>query len=233
MLGRESAELAGGDLAIVSAGLGWVRGATVIPSYDLTVSGGELAQRIDGDFDADVWWSSIVRGPYSSDPDEDMMGRSRVLACVSVEYVPFFASVLKRAHPDSLRIFAAPGVARNLPPALRTALLPYDERLSSISSGTRADFAQRAVRHYVTTVGLVNDLSRDREAVAAAMQALPAAVSFPRRQALDDEALLTIIRECLPTTPNRTPMLRYLRDQRGVACEQGRFARLFAEARRE
>jgi hypothetical protein len=154
------------------------------------------------------------------------------LACVSQEYVPFFEAALDGMDATSLRLFGA-GLDRVLSHRLRSSLLPYDDRLDAVIPGLRSDFAQRALTHYAVSIGIQGTLEEDHRAVEHALAGVQRPMSPPRRQQLNDDALRAVIRELLPEIGmRRTPMLRHLRDKRGLACEQERFRRLFEQVTR-
>jgi hypothetical protein len=133
---------------------------------------------------------------------------------------------------DRLRIFGT-SLERVLPAKLAACILPYDQRLEvATSAGTRSDFAQRALLHYVTDIWKAHPtrLDDDLIAVRAAFATTPYPRAIPKRAAAEDDAIRSIIIRLLPSIGRRrSPMLRHLRDVEGVACEQSRFARLFAE----
>lgn len=230
-LARLAADVAGADLAIVSAGLGWVSSSTRIPAYDLTISRGGLRAKSHSNFDPSSWWSHVVAGPFSSPPSRDLAARPRVLVCVSRAYAPFMNAALAGVPAGRLRIFGA-GITDLLLPTLRSSLMPYDDRLASIGfSGTRSDFAQRALTHFLIHLPQGRSVEEDRVAVFASLEGVRPPAPWPKRRNVDDEAVREFIQEMLPTLgPRRTAMLQQLRKVHGVACEQGRFARLFAEA---
>jgi hypothetical protein len=112
-------------------------------------------------------------------------------------------------------------------------MLPYDDRLGKVSTnGTQADFAQRALMHYVTKIvpNGSQRLSEDHEAVRAALESVAKPDPTPVRKKADDTELRSVIARLTSVVGTRkSAMLRYLRDKEGLACEQGRFAKLFAE----
>ena len=228
-IARNAAQRSGADLSIVSAGLGWVRSQANVPNYDLTVSRSSLASYISGSFDRDAWWRSVVTGPFSTSPAEDLKIRPVILACVSQDYASFFTAELEHVPVGSLRIFGS-GLEKKLSANLGKAVMPYDERLSRLSSGTRADFAQRALAHYLFALSPTGVLDEDAASVRAAMAGLPPINASPVRRQLSDAELRAIIRTLVPQIGSRSRMLRHIRDTYGVACEQSRFARLYSEA---
>jgi len=226
-----AADFLDGELAVASAGLGFVKASCRIPSYDLTISRGGIRRKIRGRFDARQWWRTVCSGPYGTDLERALKARPLVLACLSRAYLPFVVDALKKLSRERLRIFGA-GLQSVLPPVLAECLLPYDDRLESLSPGTRADFAQRALLHYATTIygGSQMTLEHDKAAVSNALEKVKPRPRGPKRPSAGDAAIRDIIRRLLPSIgKRRSVMLRHLRSVEGIACEQSRFNRLFTE----
>jgi hypothetical protein len=119
-----------------------------------------------------------------------------------------------------------------LPSRLSPSLLPYDERLQAVLPGTRNDFAQRALLHFVSSALATHpdgDAATHRGWVLSALSGKKAPVQR-QRERLRDEDILALIQRHLPTTTGVGRLLRVLRDHEGVACEQARFSRLYREA---
>lgn len=219
------------DLAIVSAGLGYVKGETRVPSYDFTLArGNSLGSHVLGGIDVHKWWKAMLGGPFSSSPTDDFASRQLVLVCLSRAYAPFVAPELSSVPTERLRIF---GTSLNgaLPESLKACVLPYDDRLASLGfTGTRSDFAQRALAHYATHVHSGGSLADDRARVLATMKGGHYPMPTKIHASVDDDAIRAWIRKLLPIVgARRSPMLQHLRHVEGIACEQRRFARLFAE----
>lgn len=146
------------DFGIISAGLGYVRGTTDIPSYDLTIrpnGPGSILSRIEGKFDSAKWWRSVRTGRFATDFPEDLAGRETVLICLSRRYAQLVADDLLaffRKSPGALRLFGL-SLAESLPVELRQCLMPYDQRLELLGRpGTRVDFSHRALADFVEHV---------------------------------------------------------------------------------
>ncbi|MFZ4580712.1 MAG: hypothetical protein ACOYOB_20190 [Myxococcota bacterium] len=134
-----------------------------------------------------------------------------------------------------LRIFSgAPMV--EVDPILRDNSMPYDSRFDAIGGpnpGTQADFAQRALRHFAEVILPRTPGGNAAEHAAAVEDALSLLTrrERPNRTKLTDQAIIALIQEHSPAIGWRSgPMLRLLRDQLDVACEQGRFKALFQAA---
>jgi hypothetical protein len=225
-LAREAADRYGADLSVVSAGLGWVTATTVVPAYDVTVGAGGLQGH---DFDLAAWWRSVVAGPFSTTPGRDLANRPLVLACVASAYASFFSDALCSVPRERLRIFGS-GLAQRLGGGLSYAVMPYDDRLDVLVPGTRADFAQRALRHYLFEIGPSTDTEGDKRRIEAALAGLAKNPIRPGRSLGDEEIRARIRQTVAETGLGRTAMLRHFRDVLGIACEQSRFARLYREA---
>ncbi|MER9593983.1 hypothetical protein [Mesorhizobium sp. M0244] len=149
-------------------------------------------------------------------------------------YAEMVGKSLSELEPQALarlRIFGA-SLAPALPAALRPSLTPYDDRLDAILPGTRADFSQRALLHFVQ-MAAINRGSYDRDADYAAIEAAMGAVTppeRPRRPRRNDAEILQLILSRLHTQSGIARILRALRDEEGVACEQSRFSRLYRTA---
>jgi len=132
---------------------------------------------------------------------------------------------------DRIRIFGA-SLSTALPALLRPALAPYDERLDAILPGTRTDFSQRALMHFVEAVASRNraaDRDADFAAVKDALQSATAPDRVRRPRRTDDE-IVRLIAARLPSQSGVSKVLRALRDEEGIACEQRRFSRLYQAA---
>lgn len=226
-----AAKSAGGALWVASAGLGLVSGETSVPPYSATVSGNSpdsvpLTPR--------AWFSALQRhSPFSGMPD--LSGQPLIMVALSSPYLCMaedWLLELAEQSPGQLRLCSrVPSAA--LAPALRPFLLPYDARLDDPTlgcSGTVSDFAQRALRHFVETV--LRDLpTADLDEHHAAVKVRLAEARAPKRpenRQMSDEEVCRVIRANWQAVEGRMGrMLTLMRGTLGIACEQGRFARLF------
>lgn len=111
--------------------------------------------------------------------------------------------------------------------------MPYDRRLEDPvlgRAGTAGDFAQRAMRDFVEEVLPGSPMGSAADHAKAVLDRLNCHTTPPRpsrRSATDDE-LQALMRAHWNAVGGRSGrMLRLLRDDLGVACEQGRFKNLF------
>lgn len=236
-LARRAADSTGSPLFIVSAGLGLVVSERCIPSYGLTISKGQgesIGTRVKGAFDAARWFAALTRGPHSVKWADIVGASGRILLSLTRPYAAMAGESMLELSPAVLsrvRIFGA-SVAEVLPAALRPAVAPYDGRLDTVLPGTRADFAQRALLHFVSTLGASTG-PFDRDADFAAVEAALGNAAQPRRInrcRRSDEEILLLISARLESQVGIARTLRALRQEEGVACEQSRFSRLYRDA---
>jgi hypothetical protein len=231
-------------MMVVSAGLGLVEAATAVPSYSLTVVPGtadNILERIAGRPTAADWWQALEGRSIFGCPLGECVRSSRgpVLVALPAQYLAMVAGDLL-AMPEKtrrrLRIFSLspPSV---LPEGLRRYLMPYDARFDGPGSplpGTRGDFAQRAMAHFAEFV-LGKAPEGDLEAHGTTVQRLLSSLRPPapiaRTKASDEEIVALIHRHWDAVEGRSGKMLRYLRDDLGIACEQSRFRDLFHVAR--
>jgi hypothetical protein len=235
-LAKSAATNAASPLYVISAGLGLVPGEFVVPAYGLTIASNvpeSISTKVDGAFDPAKWFSSLMAGSHSvgwGHLQED--GPGRILVALTRPYAEMAGASLAAAPPpvlERVRIFGA-NLIRVLPEALHSAVLPYDDRLDALAPGTRSDFAQRALLHFVEHLaGQPIDRAADAAAVRSALSHFEAP-ERPARMQRSDADLLLLIKGRITPRASASGMLRQLRDVDGIACEQGRFARLFRAA---
>jgi hypothetical protein len=223
-------------LHIVSAGHGLLRADDKIPSYDVTVTPAAdnplhrclvRLRRSPAD-----WWPALVQafGKHRS-LTALVTGSptSLVLLAVPSVYLTLLSYELSSLSDDAvsrLRILTSPHGASTLPARLQSAVMPYDERLEGLVtySGTRSDFPQRALRHFVTVLsGHALSLETARQKVLDAMSTLQKPVLPERQRKTDDEILLLLRQNWQRLNGSSAGLLRYLRDDALVSCEQSRF----------
>ena len=129
-----------------------------------------------------------------------------------------------------LRIFTSTVGARFVPEHLTDCVMPYDDRLESVPSyaGTRSDFAQRALRHYVEALEAAQlPLEEARGKVSAALARRPRPLRSPGSRMSDDDIRRALTAQWARHAGSSTRLLRYLRDEARIACEQKRFSRIW------
>ncbi len=237
----KTANYLGASTAIVSAGLGLIPGESKIPSYDLTVTEGQnnvLNKLNSTQRTSKIWWQALHKELGVSAPFEKMLNEhpkkiilialpSTYLAMVEHELLSLSPSLMGR-----LRIFTSELGQRSLPIELQKQVMPYDERLETTThTGTRSDFPQRALRHFV--MQLHAESLSTCEASASVTESLKNQLRrvVPVRVKKTDQEII----DCLCTNWDAYcgasgRLLRCLRDDLGVACEQSRFRMLWKQA---
>lgn len=242
---RKVVEILGADLFVVSAGLGLVHHATKVPNYNLTVAMGEASLKpalsAENASTAD-WWQALNNENGTPNPICRLIkGHEGALVLLAlpanyIEMISMDLETLDLLSADRLRIFTSKRGADFIPSHLADCLMPYDERLEGNSkySGTRTEFPQRALRHFVEELKIHNKpLQEARGAVLDSMSALSIPV-IPIRTRKTDEQIANLIRENWVTCSGGSGrLLRHLRDQELVACEQSRFQGLWRKIKSE
>ena len=115
--------------------------------------------------------------------------------------------------------------------------MPYDDRFDGPKGprrGTRSDFPQRATRHFVEVI-LSSAPRANREThsklVKDFLEPLPLPKTVARRKLTDKGITEEIQKSWHEASGNSARMLRLFRDEKKIACEQGRFARLFNQVK--
>jgi len=231
---------------IVSAGLGLINGDEQIPSYGLTLAPEAsdcIARKVDK-FSAGDWWAAINAPRGTCTPLSTLVregGGELVVIALSEPYARLIGDDLQSLSSSDLRRLriVGPRQCRYLPERLRPLVMPYSDHLDGPGSdrpGTAIDFPQRAARHFIENIA-VSMLGAEAEIhwreVAEAMEKLPGREVIKRIACSDDEIKEIVWRHWDRAEGRSGRMLRLLRDELGVACEQGRFARLFRSAAKE
>ena len=117
-----------------------------------------------------------------------------------------------------------------VPEHLADCVMPYDDRLESVRNyaGTRSDFAQRALRHFVEALGAASlPLDEARATVSAALASRPQRLQSVGKRMSDDEIRRVLTEQWSQHGGSCTRLLRYLRDEARISCEQKRFSRIW------
>lgn len=230
-----------GRLFVVSAGLGLVDAAVPVIDYDLTVtSGGRSLSGLlkrSGATAAD-WWIALSTAKGAANPLSTLIRRHEGIALIALPsvYCDLVRDDLARltaTEAKCLRLFTSEVGARLMPERLRPFVMPYDDRLEGTAhAGTRADFPQRCLHHFVSVLsGHSVGLKRARSLVEASMQESqkPALRRGARRT--DEEVAELIRTNWVRFSGQSSRLLRFLRDDAQIACEQGRFRTIWAAVR--
>ena len=225
----------GASLYVVSAGLGLIQADQPVPAYDCTVAAGtnlDRRLRVFGSNPAE-WWSAL--NDVSPNPLSRLIVKGPTLLALPSSYLKLVhddLALVTTAQAASLRIFTSTAGARCVPNHLLNYVMPYDGRLESVPghAGTQADFAQRALRHFVKVLEATDRSAK--EARAAVVQSLSGHHGRQRslgRRMADDEILQVLSAQWTRHSGSSTKLLRYLRHEAGISCEQKRFSRLWRE----
>lgn len=228
-------------LYVVSAGLGLVGIDDEAPAYDLSIAGteGRLQSALDRfNKRPAAWWSLLSKNGGLRELAARNPG-SVMLIALPAAYMEMVSDDLASCSSRELariRIFTSLPGRDALPRKLARNVVPYDDRLESVRgyAGTRADYPQRAMRHFVEKLG-AHRLSVDqaRKVVSRSLGQFVKPQRVERRRAEDDVIKQLIRRQWHATGGRSGALLRYLRDEALVSCEQSRFAQLCREIRHE
>jgi hypothetical protein len=233
-------------LWIISAGLGLVSEETKIPSYSLTLNGASadsVSTKIDADeFRPSAWWKGLSRWREQTEPIARLILQSPnsvFLLALSRSYGKLIEEDLLSLSDQDLsrtRLFGL-SLKEALDVRLQKSVLPYDERLDGLGGvmvGTRSDFAQRAIKHFTTIIlkrAQKHDLDEHASLVRQALEGCRVR-SVPQRKRLFDEEIIELITKHWQSgVHNSSRLLRILRDEEKVACEQSRFVGLLKIAK--
>lgn len=231
---RATAKRIPADIFIVSAGLGLAEGISQVPAYDLTISDGQDSLlpwlRHRGLTPAD-WWTALTQTRGDSAPLAAAIRKRRsqcVLLSLPSTYLAFVQrdlATLSEAEASGLRIFTSPRGQLMVPAHLHKFVMPYDGRLEGTElAGTQADFPQRALSHFAAHVmGAGSTVDADVVNVTEALKGARRPV-LPTRIKQTDEQIAKILRQNWQRKGgSSSALLRHLRDEAKVQCEQGRF----------
>lgn len=221
---------------VVSAGLGLIPSDQLVPAYECTVTAGsELGNRLKlAGATASDWWNALTA--HSPQPLSRLITQSPTLLALPSSYLRMIHDDLEKvpaSEEERLRIFTSRAGTPFVPKHLVNCVMPYDERLESVSgyAGTQSDFAQRALRHFVEALEATTlPLERARTAVSTELERhLQRPPRPPGMRMSDNEIQRVLATQWVQHAGSSTRLLRYLRDEAHISCEQKRFRRLWQE----
>jgi hypothetical protein len=235
-------------LWIISAGLGLINGGQWVPPYDLTLapnSKNSVQNKIGKGVKKKVEWWQALEGEFSfsralKEIVEDKPEAIFVMALSESYFSMLLDSIesLSGSACERLRIITSSSISLE-GNKFGEVIIPYNEKLDgpdSESKGTKADFYQRAARHFIDSILVENPAGsgvQHKKQVASLMEGMRSP-QRPTREKLPDEQVISLIEKNWEMVGGRSAeMLRYLRDKEQIACEQGRFARLFKHVKEE
>lgn len=231
-------------LMFVSTGLGLIDSDSKHPPYNLTINSTPnsiLPYLKKLEAYASDWWEAINSIQTEKRTLSSLISAhdvSLVMIALPSSYIQLIKKDLaqiKSTDIEKLRIFTSrPGI-KILPEHLQAAVMPYDERLeSSQLPGTRNDFPQRALRHFIDVLDL-STASRDeaKANVSLAMNQLSIATKIIRRRLSDHDISSLLKSSWAKHNGSSTQLLRYLRDVALVSCEQSRFRKIWLDVKKQ
>ena len=243
---KAAQSLVSADLVIISAGLGIVRGQQKIPNYGITVSrsaSDSIFKKIEGKAQSTEWWSHLQKtmGAKFDLNSIDFGAYDLVLMIMSKNYAKMVSSDLSLMSADvikKLRVFGV-GINSLMPLKLRDNILSYDQRLNGPDYdhlGTMTDLPARCLLDFCKQMQSNSEIGRglqyDKEFVETRLDGMRYPEVFDRKVCTDDEVKLFILEHWDTNKGNVNKTLRLLRDK-GFACEQTRFAKLFKSVKHE
>lgn len=239
---EKTARLIDGEIFFISAGLGLVSARKTIPNYDLTVSDGYSSIiEILKDLNASTadWWNclSSITQNNTVNSVKDLIAtpeQTVLLIALPSNYIKMIKDDLgKISHENAynIRIFSSSTAKSSIPEHLQKCLMPYDDRLESSNiPGTKTDFSQRALYHFVSELkGHQTCLDNGHSAVIKALESLHAPIIPTRIRLADDEIIKLLRQNWHSYNGQSSKLLRFLRDEALVACEQSRFRQLWLQ----
>ncbi len=231
---KATAKILDASLFMVSAGLGLVPSERMVPGYNLSVAGedtGLLGLLEARGASISDWWRELSQNrglPWLLHEASTAL----ILIALPTTYLELLSddfAELPSALSSRLRVFTSSSGRKALANFPDIPVMPYDERLEALVgfAGTRSDFPQRALRHFVSSLG-AHTLDAD-SAIAAVEHSLSGcdAPVIPLRRRLNDDEICELIRKAWSACGgNSARLLRHIRDGELVACEQARFAGL-------
>lgn len=237
---RKAADAVNAEILFVSAGLGAVSWDARIPSYSLTAVSGSpdsIENKLCESYDSREWWRTLNG---FLDPQYSLRQRmlrykgGLIVVALPRSYLELTQdSFVELPAPiqEKLRV-VGPRRVSDVPEHLRSHWLPYDARFDDARTGyngTASDFPHRALNHFATRILSPypgESVTEHRRRVDLDLSNYVPYVR-PRGASASDEEILALIRDLWPIHAGlRNKILRDLRSNRGIACEQSRFKSL-------
>ena len=243
---RHAARLAGAGMHVISAGLGLVGETATVPPYSLTTSTGEGSiknwLRVQNANSSD-WWTALTGELGTPRPLSNLVNGSSpdttVLIALPASYLGMVMLDLSHVDHDSagrVRIFTSESGARMLPEHLKAVAMPYDDRLEGLPThaGTRTEFPHRALRHFVEKLHTHSlPLQAAKDAVVSSLDGAQVRITPTRAKATDATVGQLVRANWVAHGGSSGRLLRFLRDEALVACEQSRFRSIWLEIHSE
>lgn len=234
---RSAAQSLGAKHFIVSAGLGLITTDDLAPPYSLTITKASddcIFPKLPKSVTPSEWWSALVAAsPLHTPLDGSKL--SMVIVALPRDYLRMVTPLLETAAKQTqLRILTRTDKSF-LSKQLQEQCIAYGDRIDgkgSTNSGTLSDFITRCARHFTEQIlpSCPNGtIAEHQQIVDTCLAAFPAR-QVPDRQKTSDEEIKHIIDKDWNIVNGRSgKMLRRLRDDLQIACEQSRFQGLFQQ----
>jgi hypothetical protein len=218
---------------IISAGYGLINKNHKISSYDLTISGSSsnnICRKVPF-FSYNSWWQSINSEFFSLTKLIISDHNNKFVIALSSSYwnlIKNDLSNLPLADRKRVRIIGLSN--KYLPEWACDISLPYDERFDGPDSplpGIRSNFPQRATVHYIKEIFSNSSPEKDKQAVQDLMCHLRYPPKITRKRVDDDILLRMIMTKLRQKHLSSALMLKWIRNEALISCEQNRCARLY------
>jgi len=233
-------------LYVVSAGLGIVKSDVQVPVYNLTVvpgTGHSILNKVTDKTLMTEWWAKIAKEScFGSSLLKTLEQHPNGLILIALprSYIELLLKELLNI-PSSQRCrfrFFGKKLDSALPPTLVENWMPYDDRLDGAGpghSGTQTDFAQRALRHFASKIlnqSEDGDTYTHRSMVLNSLSAIVRRENPKRRRLSDHEIGQEICGHWEQGKGQLTALLRIIRRDLDIACEQSRFRDIYRSVKK-
>lgn len=222
------------QIIFLSAGLGVVKENDLIPNYDLTISKGTYSLKhlfSKWSIDESIWFQKLINKTQDKNFIENYDGL--ILIALPHSYLKMIIPILTQLSDHqikNIRLFLHPISYKSLPENLKHCYMPYNYKFdSSPFSGTKIDYCQRCLHHFIKHIyqpgqDLLSAIYSVNEFISS-LAPLPSRIK--RTQVSDKEIIEIILEGWTVCQGQSSKLLRYIRDNKKVACEQSRFQALW------
>lgn len=228
------------EIYFLSAGLGVVNEKDLIPNYDLTISEGDNSLKAlfsKWSIDESIWWDKLYSRTLNETFSTSEMGN--IFIALPQNYLKMIVPHLTKLDKvvlENTRLFLHPTSLQQLPDSLKNLYIPYDYRFgNSEFKGTMVDYCQRCLHHFIKYIFTPNqDLTTAKVLVTKYIESLPPITPKIKRPKLSDAEISKLILEGWDSCNGQSSkLLRFLRDEKMIACEQSRFKELWRHIKNE
>jgi hypothetical protein len=231
------------ELYVISAGLGLVHADDKIPNYNMTISNGSGSIAnwlLEKKHLSKDWWAILNSTIGNPLPIlrliEESEGVILALPSTYLEMIKVEMEMIGDNYLNRVFIITSPAGQKLFNHPLKERCLPYDERLNGALGyeGTRNDFPQRALRHFVKEIDFkYSPINVIQSNVRTFIESNSIPLLPVRARMSDQEIKEVIYKNWKKCDGRRENLLRYLRDKALVSCEQKRFGHLWNEVKLE